>query len=615
MSFNVGENIGPYRIVEQLGQGGMATVFKAYHASLDRYVALKVLHPAFNTDQSFATRFQREARVVARLEHANIVPVYDFAEHETRPYLVMKFIEGDTLKARMDKGPLSAEEISKIVEAVGLALAYAHKQGVLHRDVKPSNVLLANDGSLYLADFGLARMAQSGESTLSSDTVMGTPQYISPEQAMGKADLDARTDLYSFGVMLYEMVVGRVPFNADTPFAIIHDHIYSPLPLPHKVNPAVPEPVERVLLKALAKERNDRFEEAGQLVTAFKAAWNEAGVPMQGTFIRVSQAMPAVEKIDLPAQLVARAAPPAPEPKQTGTPARVAEAASEANKQRSPWMWVSVGLGLVLCLVMFAFARNNQLLRRFLAGQPNRTPVAAATQIQQPPPTQVVENTLPPPPPATPPNASVPPQLKDAQRQADENPNDPNAQLDLALALWNAHLPKATYDTLAKISHLVNPDDRDFFMQAGDKFRSQQDGWLPAATMYFQAERSFASGDIPNHVTEAFHEALYKGADRPEFPMVIPFDLVRQVDEPILLIAQSRHSFFNGRIDESVQFLMRARKIEDTLREADLLEGEMNAREGKKDLAKVYLNALVEDTTSTPEWIRLLAQKILDGMK
>src|SRR5262245_48143086 len=215
MSFNVGENIGPYRIVEQLGQGGMATVYKAYHASLDRYVAFKVLHPAFNADQSFAARFQREARVVARLEHPNIVPVYDYAEHETRPYLVMKFIEGETLKAQMDRGPLSAQEIARVVDAVGAALAYAHKQGVLHRDVKPSNVLLANDGQLYLADFGLARMAQAGESTLSSDSIMGTPQYISPEQAMGAKELDQRTDLYSFGVMLYEMVVGRVPFNAD----------------------------------------------------------------------------------------------------------------------------------------------------------------------------------------------------------------------------------------------------------------------------------------------------------------------------------------------------------------------------------------------------------------
>ncbi|MEO5886563.1 MAG: serine/threonine-protein kinase, partial [Anaerolineales bacterium] len=296
MPFNVGENVGPYRIIGQLGQGGMATVFKAYHASLDRYVAIKALHPAFNQDITFEARFQREARVVAKLEHPNIVPVYDYAEHEKRPYLVMKFIEGDTLKARLEKSPLSSEEISKIVEAVGSALSYAHRQGVLHRDIKPSNVLVAKDGQMYLADFGLARIAQSGESTLSSDMIMGTPQYISPEQAMGKKDLDERTDLYSFGVMLYEMVVGQVPFNADTPFSVIHDHIFSPLPLPHTVNKNVPESVERVLLKALAKEREDRYETILQMVSAFKDAWAEAGIPMQGTFIKISQSMDAPEK-------------------------------------------------------------------------------------------------------------------------------------------------------------------------------------------------------------------------------------------------------------------------------------------------------------------------------
>ncbi|MCK5318433.1 MAG: serine/threonine protein kinase, partial [Anaerolineales bacterium] len=137
MSFAIGENVGPYRIIEQLGQGGMATVFKAYHAALDRYVAIKVLHPAFKEEPNFLSRFQREARVVARLEHPNIVPIYDYAEHKGQPYLVMKFIEGQTLKARMNEKPLSKEEAVEIVDAVGGALAYAHKEGVLHRDVKP----------------------------------------------------------------------------------------------------------------------------------------------------------------------------------------------------------------------------------------------------------------------------------------------------------------------------------------------------------------------------------------------------------------------------------------------------------------------------------------------
>lgn len=279
MSFVAGETVGAYRIIEPLGQGGMASVFKAYHASLDRYVAIKALHVAFNEDRSFLSRFTREARVVARLEHPNIVPIYDYAEHEGRPYLVMKYIEGETLKASLERGPLDTAEIVSVLEAVGSALAYAHRQGVLHRDVKPSNVLMAKDGQIYLADFGLARIAQSGESSLTADRLVGTPQYISPEQALSKVDLDGRTDIYSFGVLLYELLAGRVPFNADTPFAVIHDHIYSPLPLPRLVNPNLPEVVERVLLKALAKERDDRFSDVSSLVAAMRAALTQGTLP------------------------------------------------------------------------------------------------------------------------------------------------------------------------------------------------------------------------------------------------------------------------------------------------------------------------------------------------
>ena len=252
MTIQIGENVGQYRITAQLGQGGMATVYKAYHPSLDRYVAIKVLHPAFKEDTTFIARFQREARVLAKVEHPNIVPIYDFAQHEGQPYLVMKYIEGETLKARLARGQLKVGEALKVVDAVGSALAYAHKQGILHRDIKPSNVIIAADDQYYLSDFGLARIAQAGESTLSQDTMLGTPNYISPEQATGVRDLDARTDIYSFGVVLYEITVGRVPYSADTPFSVIHDHIYTPLPMPRSLNPNVPEAVERVLLKALA---------------------------------------------------------------------------------------------------------------------------------------------------------------------------------------------------------------------------------------------------------------------------------------------------------------------------------------------------------------------------
>jgi predicted Ser/Thr protein kinase/Tfp pilus assembly protein PilF len=383
MSFNVGENVGPYRVIEQLGQGGMATVYKAYHAALDRYVALKVLHPAFGEDPNFAARFQREARLVAKLDHPNIVPIYDYSEHEKRTFLVMKFIEGETLKARMARGPLASDELAQIIEAVGSALGYAHKMGILHRDIKPSNVLLVPDGSIYLADFGLARIASAGESTLSGDMIMGTPQYISPEQAMGKKELDEGTDIYSFGVMLYEMVVGQVPFNADTPFSIIHDHIYTSLPIPHTINPSVPEPVERVLLKALSKERADRYASVTEMVAAFEQAWLSAGVPMQGT------------TITMPPQVAPVSAKPAPAAEM------VAPAEPKAKKKRPRWMIIAGSILLFICCLFTFFAMRRgglfpgpaQAATRTAAAQtaPTRTPAPLApkkTPIIIPPPSE-----------------------------------------------------------------------------------------------------------------------------------------------------------------------------------------------------------------------------------
>jgi len=267
-----GENVGPYRVIGQLGQGGMATVYKAYHPQLDRHIAIKIMHQAFLEDETFLARFKREAQIVARLEHPHIVPIYDYNEHNGQPYLVMKFIEGRTLKSFISAGARPLEEILHVMTAVGSALTYAHLKGVLHRDIKPSNIIIDGDNIPYVADFGLARIAQAGESTMSADMLLGTPHYMSPEQAKGQKTLDGRTDLYSLGVVLYELVVGRVPFSADTPYAIIHDHIYSPLPLPTVVNPDIPERVEMVLLKALAKDPADRYETANDMVNAFRSA-------------------------------------------------------------------------------------------------------------------------------------------------------------------------------------------------------------------------------------------------------------------------------------------------------------------------------------------------------
>lgn len=350
MSFSNGENVGPYRIVEQLGSGGMATVFKAYHANLDRYVAIKVLHPAFKQDPNFLSRFQREARIVAKLQHPAIVPVYDFNEHDGQPYLVMRFIEGETLKARLSKGDLPLPEVVRVLHPVGEALQYAHGQGVLHRDVKPSNVLLTPDGQVFLADFGLARIAQAGESTLSQDALVGTPQYISPEQARGDSDLDARTDIYSLGVVLYELLIGRVPYQADTPYAVIHDHIYAPLPLPRSIKPGFPESLERVLLKALAKEQDDRYASVAELLTAFESA-----AQMILSEAPTQTVAPEAQRSDVAKQPAVVPPPIAP---VAAHPVAVPPSPSKSRKA----LWIGLGIVVVIvvaAITLMAVSRNR----------------------------------------------------------------------------------------------------------------------------------------------------------------------------------------------------------------------------------------------------------------
>ncbi len=354
MPFQPGENVGPYRIIEQLGQGGMATVFKAYHPALDRYVAIKVMHTAFMQDPQFLRRFEREAKVVAKLDHPNIVPIFDFADHLNQPFLVMKFVEGETLKAVLDRGWPAKDRILEIVRAIGNALSYAHGQGVLHRDIKPSNILLTESGGVFLTDFGLARMAEAGQSTLSGDQLLGTPHYISPEQARGEQNLDEGTDIYSLGIVLYQLCVGRVPFSSDTPFSIIHDHIYTPLPLPRSINAKIPEDLEKVLLKALAKDRQDRFKNVAETVQAFERA-------VQG----ISPWAPEEP-------VVAVSPPLAPVlPAVTA-----AQTATQPALRSRRWAWVVGGLLMTtLCLASFFIS---------MAGALGRTAAAAPESLAQP---------------------------------------------------------------------------------------------------------------------------------------------------------------------------------------------------------------------------------------
>jgi len=261
----IGTKIGPYEIIQELGRGGMATVYRAYHPGMDRFVAIKIIHRALATDKAGVERFRREARLIARLEHPHLLPVYDYAPDHDPPYIVMRYLEGGTLKDVLDeKRLLPLGEVAHLMRQIASAMDYAHRQGVVHRDIKPSNIMVDQDGNAFVADFGIARINDGLGMTQTGFTV-GTPGYMSPEQGMGLSTIDLRADIYSLGVMVFEMATGRAPYTGETPMAVLFQHIQNPVPSALQFNPNLPEDIDQIFHKALAKQPEERYSSAGQL--------------------------------------------------------------------------------------------------------------------------------------------------------------------------------------------------------------------------------------------------------------------------------------------------------------------------------------------------------------
>jgi len=268
----IGQSIDRYHILEPLGEGGMAVVYKAFDTRLERYVAIKVITPSQEHSEQFLKRFEREARALAQLSHPNIIKVLDYGEQGGLPYLVMEYIPGGTLKSRLKPEPMDWREAAKTLIPIAEALDYAHQQGIIHRDVKPSNILLTASGQPMLTDFGIAKILQSDEATADltgTGVGIGTPEYMAPEQGAGHG-VDQRADIYALGIILYEMVTGRKPYEAVTPMAVLLQKMTEPLPRPRQINPALPEALERVLVKSLAKEPGNRYQTAAEFGLALQ---------------------------------------------------------------------------------------------------------------------------------------------------------------------------------------------------------------------------------------------------------------------------------------------------------------------------------------------------------
>lgn len=310
-----GTQLGKYEIQAEIGRGGMGIVYKGYDPTLDRYVAVKVLAPHLVWEKEFVERFLREARAAARLKHAHIVTIHDVGQAAGWYYIVMEYLDRTLTDIIRQRGPLPPDEVLSILRPLADALDYAQRRGLVHRDIKPGNIMMDPAGQVTLTDFSIARAARETRLT-ATGTIMGTPEYMSPEQAKGET-VDARSDQYGLAVVAYEMLSGKVPFEAESALALLHMIVYEPLPSIRQVNPDLPVAVEGVLKKALAKDPDDRYENTTTFVEALGQALAGEEVVKMPTLVMEPETVPDPTMAPTPEPSQAAAYVPIPEPEQT----------------------------------------------------------------------------------------------------------------------------------------------------------------------------------------------------------------------------------------------------------------------------------------------------------
>lgn len=361
------EKIGHYEIKSELGRGGMATVYRAYDPRFEREVAVKVLPPEMlHADPQFRVRFQREAKIIAKLEHPSIVPVYDVGEEDNQPYFVMRYMTGGSLADRIKKSVYSIDDATRLLEQIAPGLDEAHAKGIVHRDLKPSNILFAAKEISCISDFGIAKLSQAESGNVTGSAIIGTPAYMSPEQAAGNA-VDGRTDVYALGIILYEMLTGRQPYKSETPMGLALKHITEPVPSILEARPDLPAWMEEIISTAMAKHPEDRYQSAQQLVEALQSHINAETVD------RITRREPAPVK-------------PSPVAKTT---------VIKKRRSKPILLFILLGLGLLSALTVGGMMAAGWLHINWTSDTPGVSPVPPTMTESSAPPILVPTQTPP----------------------------------------------------------------------------------------------------------------------------------------------------------------------------------------------------------------------------